>query len=209
MNEMTEAAVGPKRVLVADDHTMVGEAVANLLESEGRYVARTVASFDGVIQALAEGPAFDLILLDIKMPGMQGLISLDEILKRTSGRIVIFSGYAEARFVRDALNRGAAGFIPKTMPVHALKSAIDLIMSGQVFAPVNYFEQDTTAALDLNEVERMVLRRLAEGVVNKIIAAELNLTEVRVKMHVRRICQKLNVANRTQAAITARELDLI
>lgn len=196
-------------VVIADDHTLVGEAIAGLFHAEQGYsVTGMVDSYDGVISALAKaGNHVDLLLLDLRMPGMQGLTSLADILSRNTGKTVIFSGHAEAQLVREALKLGIAGFIPKTIPLHSVKGAIDLIMSGQVFVPMNLMMNDRSE-LDLSDVERMVLSRLAEGASNKAIAAELGLPEGRIKMHVRQICQQLAVENRTQAALAARDLGI-
>ena len=197
---------GALSVLIADDHRLLAEAVANLLRSQAGWAVATAESFDGTIAALARG-GVDIVLLDLKMPGMVGLPSIRAVLDRAGGaRVVLFTGQVDRHFLNSALELGVRGLIPTTMPLQSLLSVIQLIHTGQVFVPM----QDLGPAQpggggELSEKEHFVLRLAADGLTNKEIARDMGTTEVTVKMHMRAVCRKLGARNRAHAAIISRE----
>ena len=199
---------GALGVLIADDHRLLGEAVANLLRSGAGYRVATAESFDTTVAALAKD-RFDIVLLDLKMPGMVGLASVRTVLdKAGKGRVVLFTGQVDRHFLNSALELGVRGLIPKTMPLQSLISVIQLIDSGQVFVPMQDLGQPgggSEAGADLTEKEHFVLRLAADGLTNKEIARDMGTTEVTVKMHMRAVCRKLGARNRAHAAIISRE----
>ncbi|MHA7849732.1 response regulator [Roseovarius sp.] len=202
------------RVLIADDHRLISEAVANLLVSDGGFTVELVDSFDLVMKALSGTTPFDLVLLDLKMPGMIGLESVRQIVKAAgSSQVVLFTGEVDRHFLDNALESGVRGLIPKTMPLQALVSVLQLVNSGQVFVPMQEISRNDKAGQsgnhNLSDKELFVLRLAADGLTNKEIARDLGTTEVTIKVHMRSICKKLGARNRAHAAIISRERALL
>lgn len=202
------------RVLIADDHRLISEAVANLLVSDGGFTVELVDSFDLVMKALSQTTPFDLLLLDLKMPGMIGLESVRQIVKAAGkSQVVLFTGEVDRHFLDNALESGVRGLIPKTMPLQALVSVLQLVNSGQVFVPMQEISRTEKPGQsgnhNMSDKELFVLRLAAEGLTNKEIARDLGTTEVTIKMHMRSICKKLGARNRAHAAIISRERALL
>jgi two-component system nitrate/nitrite response regulator NarP len=198
-------------VLIGDDHRLLGEAVANLLRTSAGYTVSTAESYDTTMSALSGG-GFDVVLLDLKMPGMNGLTSVKQVVdKAAPARVVLFTGQVDRHFLNSALEFGVRGLIPKTMPLQSLLSVIQLIASGQVFVPMQETESRTNGSGDtpLSEKEHFVLSRAAEGLTNKEIARDMAISEVSVKMHMRAICRKLEARNRAHAVMISRERALL
>jgi DNA-binding NarL/FixJ family response regulator len=199
-------------VLVADDHDIVRDAVAHVISNELAVEVMTAKDKETVLQAIVESGPFSVLLLDIAMPGMASTSSVEEIVKANApGAVVVFSGLVDEVFVRQAIMNGARGYIPKTLPLKSLCSTLKLIASGQIFVPFSPVEH---ASLDrktprLSDKELSVLRLLVKGQTNKEIARALDSTEVRIKMHLRSICSRLNAKNRTQAALIAEQTGLV
>jgi two-component system, NarL family, nitrate/nitrite response regulator NarL len=198
-------------VLIGDDHRLLGEAVANLLKSSAGYVVATAETYDATVAALTAAP-YDVVLLDLKMPGMNGLASVKQVVEKAApARVVLFTGQVDRHFLNSALEFGVRGLIPKTMPLQSLLSVIQLIASGQVFVPMQDTENRSQGAGDtpLSEKEHFVLSRAAEGLTNKEIARDMAISEVSVKMHMRAICRKLDARNRAHAVMISRERALL
>ena len=202
------------KVLIADDHKLLAEAVGSMLTAQGGFDVVTVENYHQALAQLDQDPDVDIVLLDLKMPGMVGLDSVRSIVEKArSGKVVLFTGLVDRHFLNSSLELGVKGLIPKTMPLQSLNSVIQLIMSGQIFVPmndvINNSEQQAGTGSDLNEKELFVLRLAADGMTNKEIARDMSCTEVTVKMHMRSICKKLGARNRAHAAIISRELSII
>ena len=198
------------RVLIADDHRLISEAVGNLLISEAGFEVETASGLDAVLKTLCESPEFGIVLLDLKMPGMNGLDSVRRVLRAAgNARVILFTGQVDRVFLNHALDAGVAGLIPKTMPLQSLVSVIRLIESGQTFVPMQdgalTDQSNPDQDHDLNDKELFVLKQASEGLTNKEIARDMSTTEVTVKMHMRNICKKLGARNRAHAAIISRE----
>ncbi|SPF80054.1 response regulator [Pseudoprimorskyibacter insulae] len=212
-NVEANALQGSLNILIADDHRLLGEAVANLLRAGAGFYVKTAETYDETVKAINSDTVFDIVLLDLKMPGMVGLDSVKAIVERSSpARVVLFTGQIDRHFLNSALDIGVRGLIPKTMPLQSLTSVIQLINSGQVFVPMQELNAagESSAGTDakLSEKELFVLRLAADGMTNKEIARDMGATEVTVKMHMRSICKKLGARNRAHAAIISRELAL-
>jgi len=197
------------RVLIADDHRLLGEAVANLLRTGAGYTVGTAETFETTISALS-AHKHDIVLLDLKMPGMVGLASVRTVIEKAGdAKVVLFTGQVDRHFLNSALDLGVKGLIPKTMPLQSLISVIQLIDSGQIFVPMQEITPtsggEQAAAAQLTEKEHFVLRLAADGMTNKEIARDMGTTEVTVKMHMRSVCKKLGARNRAHAAIISRE----
>lgn len=202
--------VAPMRVLIADDHDLVREALASFLQSEGVVEVMTVPNLQDAIRAADESGSFDLVLLDYNMPGMNGLEGLREMIAANDQRpVAILSGTSSRTLAEQSIRAGAAGFVPKTMSSRSMVSAVRFMAAGEVYAPFNFMQQTESASGTLSQRETDVLRGLCEGKSNKEIARALDLQEVTIKLHVKTLSRKLNAKNRTHAAMIARELNLI
>lgn len=202
-------------VLVADDHLLVAEAVASALSSKPRrFETRIAATLNEVLSQLASGVQFDLVVLDIRMPGMMGLKSIENVIDAAfPGLVVLISGQADRNFVELAVEKGARGLIPKTLPLKSMVSAIDFVLSGQIFIPVDGFGEtwnsEAAKSAKLSDREVGIVRLLSEGQTNKEIANLFNDTEITVKMHMRSICRKLKARNRAHVVTIGKERGLI
>lgn len=212
---MSERAIAEKiSVLIADDHQLIRDALAILLLSQGRFTVTTVSSFDAALSELACKGRIDVVLLDVVMPGMRGLNSVEQTVKlNPGGAVVLFSGNVAADFIQQALDFGARGYIPKTLPLKSLATAIELIASGQVFVPfILEAEPADPQQVDsdrLTQKELEVLRLVSDGLTNKEIAWRLGMAEVTIKMRMRSVCAKLAAKNRAHASMIGKEKGLI
>lgn len=203
------------RVLIADDHDLLRETLVAYLEGEDGVETEQAASFDEMRSCVEKSPQFDLILLDFRMPGMTGLSSVADAMRLGGGnqRVALISGEATRDVAKQALNMGAAGFIPKTLGAKSLVSAIKFMAMGEQYAPIEFMrngdnEPSNPLAASLTPRERDVLRGVKEGKSNKEIARDLGVTEPTVKLHMKTMFRKLDVRNRTQAAMLAREAQI-
>ncbi|EWY40011.1 transcriptional regulator [Skermanella stibiiresistens SB22] len=216
------------RILIGDDHLLFREGLRRLLEQLSADAEFTDASnFDEVLEQLQkEGDAFDLILIDLQMPGWTGFTGLEQICTIASDTpVVVVSASENQSDVRNSLDAGAAGFIPKSSSVKIMLSALNLVFSGGIYLPPSAIHADVAAKAmpmhqnfdqqggerganhhQLTQRQWEVLNCLREGKSNKQIAYELGLSEGTVKIHVTAIFKSLGVKNRTQAVIVASEL---
>jgi DNA-binding NarL/FixJ family response regulator len=208
------------RFLIVDDHPLFREALHSALRTAYPDVdtaeARTIAE---ALTHLAAPVPFDLALLDLNMPDVQGFEGLLQLRTRHPRLpIVVVSGHEEPRVIAEALSYGAAGFIPKSVRKADLAEAIRSVMDGAVYVPDTYRAQptDPESADRAEMVKRLstltpqqlrVLQMLRQGLLNKQIAFELQVGETTVKAHVSEILRKLNVYSRTQAVIEVSKLD--
>ena len=199
------------RILIADDHGLVRDTIALFLETEGVEQIMRAESLAGALETVRATGSFDLVLLDYNMPGMMGLAGLARMKAANEGRpVAILSGTATPTIAREAISAGAAGFVPKTLDARTMISAIHMMVGGQTYVPFDFLERDAARTVgNLTERETEVLRGLCEGKSNKEIARDLALQEVTIKLHVKTLCRKLDARNRTQAAMIARNLNLV
>jgi DNA-binding NarL/FixJ family response regulator len=200
------------RILIADDHDLVRDTIAAFLEGEGMGEIVTCENLADALAAVQGGGAFDLVLLDYNMDGMDGLAGLEKMRAANGDQpVAIISGTASATIANDAIEAGAAGFVPKTMGARSMLAAIRFMIAGEVYVPYEFLksaeESQTVGNLTVRETE--VLRGLCDGKSNKEIARDLELQEVTIKLHVKNLCRKLDAKNRTQAAMIARDRKLI
>jgi two-component system nitrate/nitrite response regulator NarL len=202
------------RVIIADDHPLYQDAlVAILTRAPDLEVLEPVATLDAALESIG-ATAPDLALLDLDMPGMSNtaIAKVRELHPLT--RVAIISGSLAPSRIRDALSAGACGYLPKTFNPDMILAAVHLMLSGAIYVPPNALADadpastEPTSAKDgppsaLTPREREVLEGLARGLANKEIARQLGLAEVTVKLHTRRILEKLKVRNRAAAAAVA------
>ena len=202
------------RVLIADDHPLVRDALARTVrELDPGADVQQVGDFEALLQLALAGPA-DLALLDLNMPGMQGITGLRQLRERLPTLpVVVASGQDDASTIRAVLAAGAAGFIPKSERAEVLLGALRLVLAGGVYVPARTLDEPpagvaplVAGVVDLTPRQRDVLRALSRGQPNKLIARELGLTEGTVKIHIAAILRALQARNRTEAVVRAREL---
>jgi DNA-binding NarL/FixJ family response regulator len=209
------------RLLVADDHPLMRgalcQAVAQALPSSEVVEAD---SLEAVVAAIEESPPDrppDLVLLDLKMPGMNDFAGL--LLLRSSYPavpVVVVSASEDAKTVRRSMEYGASGFVPKSAPAGQIAAAITAVLEGGIWIPpglgkenggADAEEEDFAARVgSLTPHQLRVLAMITDGKLNKQIAYELGVSEATVKSHVTFILRKLGVVTRTQAVIAARRL---
>ncbi|VAX05153.1 hypothetical protein MNBD_ALPHA03-808 [hydrothermal vent metagenome] len=226
-----------KRILIADDHPLFHEAlkgvVLDVFSGDAECICTTTAR--ETLEALDSGPAFDLILLDLKLPGADGFSCLISIRRKApSIPVVMVSSKDQIYIVRESFSYGTMGYLPKSSSQDVMKNAIRLVMSGSPYiptealglfggalegiagisqfkkeAPSQHLEAEKTKEniSALTPRQLAVLDLLAEGKANKIIAYELGISEITVKAHVSAILRKLGVSNRLQAVIAAKKIN--
>jgi DNA-binding NarL/FixJ family response regulator len=200
------------RVLIADDHELLRDVLRSYLEAEGGFTVETVPDLPQALAAIAAGPAFDLVLLDYAMPGMNGFSGLATAVGASAGKpVALMSGLAPAGVPEKVLACGAAGYLPKTLPARSVVNAIRFMAAGEIYVPLDLARPSVpseSSETSLSPREREVLAGLCAGHANKEIARDLGLREPTIKLHVKLICRKLGARNRTHAAMIARERSL-
>lgn len=199
------------RILIADDHVLLRDMISMFLKQEAIEDVVVVEDLDSALTVVEKEGAFDLVLLDYSMDGMNGLNGLAKMRAANGDQpVAILSGTASAAIARDAIDAGAAGFIPKTLGAKSMVSAIRFMIAGETYVPWEFMQQAEAKTVgNLTERETEVLLGLCEGKSNKEIARDLDLQEVTIKLHVKTLCRKLDAKNRTQAAMIARDRMLI
>jgi DNA-binding NarL/FixJ family response regulator len=204
--------------VIADDHPLFRGALrAAICGLFGRADIGEAGTFEEVTELLERGGEIDLILLDLRMPGVRGFSGLMYLRAQyPSVPIVIVSANDDPAVIRRCVEFGAAGFIPKTLDIEQLRGAIARVLQGEVWTPP---EIDLAAGADaesaatiarlstLTPQQVRVLMMLSGGLLNKQIAHELGVSEATVKAHVSAILQKLGVDSRTQAVIAAGRIE--
>ncbi len=209
-------------VIIADDHPLFRDALKQTLATSLPGIGITeVGSVEKLLDALAENPNTDLVLLDLKMPGEKGAASLSGLTGLMYLRsqhpgipVVIVSATDNPSMIRRCSNLGASGFISKSLPVDKIRQAVKTILDGGVwFSDEGQSENqgdelgDLSAKLaTLTPQQVRVLSMLGKGLLNKQIAFELSVSEATVKAHVSAILQKLGVDSRTQAVIAVNRI---
>ncbi|MFC5740836.1 response regulator transcription factor [Dyella tabacisoli] len=210
------------RLLIADDHPLFRAALRQAArESVRDCTVHEAADLAGVLAALTAEPDIDLVLLDLHMPGSQGLSGLAALRgQHPSVAVLVVSAHDEARTIRRVLDHGAAGFIPKSASPAEIGEAIRTVLDcgswlppalAQTIASLPADAADTDLAIRLarlTEQQYRVLVLLGEGLLNKQIADRLSIQERTVKAHATAIFEKLGVRNRTQASVLLQSLML-
>ncbi|GLX96304.1 response regulator transcription factor [Herbidospora sp. NBRC 101105] len=192
------------RVLIADDHPIVRQGLRTFLEVQGDIEVVAEAGDGAEAVELARALSPDVVLLDLKMPVLDGLGALAEL--DGAARVIVLTSMTERGDVAPAMRAGAAGFLYKDVDPGALVSAIRAVHGGQVALAPEAAEAMLTPsseAVALTDREREVLALIAGGRSNREIARALDVAEKTVKTHVSNVLMKLGVQDRTQAALYA------
>ncbi|ULH14834.1 response regulator transcription factor [Deinococcus sp. KNUC1210] len=203
------------RVLLADDHALFRQGLRSLLESEGMRVIGEAANGREAIRYAADTHP-DVILMDIQMPDLDGVKATQSILEiDPQARVIMITMYRQDRYVFEAVKAGARGYILKDADAATLISAIQRVAGGEALLDPDMAQsvlddfRDKREVLpsekhaDLNERETTILKLLAQGFSNQDIATRLDISEKTVRNRLSEIFNKLQLNNRTQAALYA------
>jgi DNA-binding NarL/FixJ family response regulator len=205
-------------ILIVDDHPLFRDALRHAL-STAKSAPRIseAGSLDHAATELGRRNNVDLVLLDLKMPGVQGLSGLAYVrASYPDVPVAIVSGLEDPAVIRRALALGASGFVPKSTAAETMRDAVAAILAGEIWVPPGLgastaedgtLDKLTRRLATLTPQQLRVLMMLKEGRLNKQIAYELDITEATVKAHVSAILLKLDVDSRTQAVIAAAKID--
>jgi DNA-binding NarL/FixJ family response regulator len=210
-------------ILLADDHALFREGLALLLKKLDDVVhIDEVATLDAALARTGNGVDYDLALLDLNMPGMDGYEGVRRMRRSVLGLpLVVISASEDPDAIHQTLAAGALGFIPKSSSSQVMLSALKLILAGGIYAPPATMGRDRVMparprpaepannGVSLTERQKDVLRLIIEGKPNKWIARELALSEATVKSHLATLYRVLNASNRTEAAMAAQRLGLL
>jgi len=211
------------RIVIADDHPLFRAALAQAVTATvERAELLEAPDFDTTLERLLEHAPIDLVLLDLHMPGSQGLAGLARLRGlHPEVAVVVVSANEDPRVIRRALDHGAAGFIPKSAGLDELGTAIEAVLDCRTWIPERLAsavdaehadDEDAVLAQRIGQLtpqQYKVLARVADGQLNKQIADDLGIQERTVKAHMSEIFQRLGVRNRTQAGVAFRRLELI
>ena len=214
-------------ILLVDDHTLFREALLHVLNQlDERVLVWEAANTEEAAHWMSRTRGLDLVLLDIDLPGVDGLTALPGLRDRApSAPIVVLSGSECPSYVKRALDSGAVGYIPKSCSSHEMVTALRIILQGDVYIPPKLLgkmsqadlpsepslraETDLLAARALTARQIEVLELMAQGYPNKSIARSLNLAEGTVKLHVASILRAVGARNRTEAVMEGIRLGLV
>jgi len=190
------------KVLVADDHPLVREGMETVLRRIDSDLCLLEA--DDFVEARAvteQHQDLDLVLLDLSMPGMKGAESVRELRQMIpSTPIAIVSASEDMSDIRQVVNNGANGYIPKSSCNEVMLSALQLILSGGLYLPPQWLEESAVSQpSSLTERQLELLNLLVVGKTNKEIARDLSISDKTVKAHLSEIFRRLGACNRTQA----------
>lgn len=208
---MTEAS-SPLRLLLVDDHFVVRMGLASSLELEPDVtVVAEAGTGDQSIHLYREHRP-DLVIMDYELPDFSGIEATTHICKEDSdARIIMLSVYEGEEDVFRAMEAGARGYLPKSVQRDELLCAIRQVYAGEEYIPPHLQEKLAArqSRSSLSQRQMQVLKCIVDGLSNKEIAADLGIAEITVKLHVTQILQKLNVEDRTQAAMAAIQRGII
>jgi DNA-binding NarL/FixJ family response regulator len=212
------------KILIADDHPLFREAIKSIItEKFTGYTLLETSTLNEAIELVDEVPDIDLILLDLNMPGMDGLTGIVKMRNQAPEiPLGIISAEEEKSVVLQTIGYGAVGFIPKSSTRDIIEQAIGQILDGQVYMPADIIRNNSAQATErstpqsdvdlknlsyLTRKQLQVYEQMAKGKSNKQIAYDMNIAETTVKAHVSAILHKLKVKNRIQAVLCASNVD--
>ena len=199
------------RIVIADDHRLILDGIKRALADSDDFEIVGEASSGSQLLPLVRSCAPDMVLLDLRMPGLDGLTALERIKHEDPKvKVVVLSASADQSVIQTALARGASAYIIKSVNPPDLAATLRQAMEGNVFHPVGRptdAQAASTVGLSLREVE--ILQAVARGLSNHAIGKELFVAEQTVKFHLTNIYRKLKATNRTEAVRLAYQLGVI
>lgn len=205
------------RVVVADDHRVVREGIRYMLsDAPGVDVVGEAESGEELLALVASEPV-DVVLLDVRMPGMSGFDVLERLAEDAPQvRVLMLSMHDQPAYVRRAIELGAAGYVLKSTGRDELLTALQVAADGGTYLPAELMEPLVAAMTGrtrpsgkLSPREHQVLQLVADGYENKQIATELELSEATVKTYLRGVFERLDVSSRAEAVAVGLRLGLI
>ncbi len=209
-------------VMIVDDHHLIRIGVKNLLE--GHFPDMNVAEAATLADAIAlmgGTGSFDLVLLDINLPDVSALEGLTLLkLNSPSTAVALISGIEDHHIIRTALANGADGFIPKSADPQILIHAVSLILGGEIFLPRSYLKGENPVQADAPRInapsvlstltarQNDVFNLMRQGLSNKEIARQLDLSESTIKSHISSILKEFGTTSRAKAIVKSNELGL-
>ena len=209
------------RIMIVDDHEVVRLGLISLLEQNSQY--EVIAQADNALDAIKKVETYkpDIVLMDIRLPGMSGIEACEQITKKfPETKVIMLTSFAEDEMLFSAIKAGASGYVLKQINAKDLITSIESVARGEasldpavtqrVFQEVRKAvrEEEASAFSNLSQQEKMVLKLVSEGKTNRDIAQNLFLGEGTVRNYVSSILSKLNVSNRAEAAAYAVEHNL-
>lgn len=204
-------------IIIADDHPLfraaLQAALKQALDDPDIHEAGSIGALQNILEAV---PAPDLILLDLHMPGAHGLSGLIYLRgHHPEVPVVVISATEDVQVIQRCIQHGANAFIPKSTPLDELRKATIQVLDGETWLPADISLPDQTDTSELEEKlssltpqQFRVLGMISEGLLNKQIAYELEVSEATIKAHITAIFKKLGVRSRTQAVIALKELEI-
>jgi len=204
--------VNPIKVLLVDDSVLARLGIQTLIEVEGDM--QMVAAVDSGAKAIAihESLAPDVVICDLRMPGLDGVATIRQLLARKPDtKVLVLSNFEDEQHVQDALDAGALGFLPKESAGAEVVAAIRAVASGREYVPENLRErlERHRASGAISGREREVLMLVANGLPNREIGAELGISDKTVETYLLRITTKLGARSRTEAVVVAIQRGII
>jgi DNA-binding NarL/FixJ family response regulator len=208
------------RFLIADDHPLFREAlVSALVPYFPTLIVTEVGSIDEMQQALNTENRYDLVLLDLTMPGGEWFNGLTYLVEsHPDVPVAVVSASDDIEIISQAMTLGASAFIPKSTPTQMIASAITKVIKGETWLPEELKEQIDAVSAGLTNIllgfkeltpkQLEVLRCVREGMMNKQIAHEMNVTEATIKAHISAALKKLGINTRTQAVLLMDKLKI-
>jgi DNA-binding NarL/FixJ family response regulator len=202
------------KILIVDDHQLFREGLVYILKSieQGVTILQT-ANYDGALNVMDEHADLDMVLLDLRMPGLDGYSLLETArISYPKLPIAVLSASRDRKEIQRAIDLSAVGFIPKDSSGKMLLNAVRMMLDGGMYLPpemAEKIEQSTSEWPDLTPRQLEVLNMIAVGASNKVIAADLGVAESTIKMHITAVFKTLGVSSRTQAALVAQDKGLI
>lgn len=209
--------IQPEQIIIADDHPLFRQALLDTLKvqlTQTQWVeAQTIEELEQQLQA---NQSADMLLLDLNIPGAHGFNTLIHVRTHFPQiPVVVVSAHEDQDTISKAMEYGAAGFVPKSTPVDTIFAAIQTVFMGDIWLPPAFTPNNNAQHTDiaesvasLTQQQYRILMMFAQGMLNKQIAYDLNVSEATIKAHATAIFRKLNVRNRTQAVIAISQLEL-